>query len=483
MSLHIFAAALISSTALSPAIADVKDDASVKANIKLAAAWVQKQIDYNNVPGASIAVVYDQEVVWSTGFGYAHIARQVKASADTKYSICSVSKLFTSIGVMQQRDAGKLSLDAPLNSILEWYDLPPHKDAEEPVTLRNILSHVSGLPREAVTPYWTEVKFPTKKQLREGLSEQKAYYRPYENWQYSNLGLSLAGEALSAASGEDYHAYVKANILDPLNMDNTVSELPTDNYGKSIAAGYFLKDSNGKREEVGPYTTNAIAPAAGFASSVNDLAKFASWQFRLQEKGGTEIIKSTTLREMQRVHWTVPDGDSPVWGLGFAMSKVDGKSFVGHGGYCPGYRTAFLTRPDDKLAIIAMVNVNDFSPSSLATGIAGLMADSVKKASDASSEKDKKKAGDFSFYEGTYAFTSMPISVTFVATDKGLKSVDPFSTNPKRSVTNYVAEEEHTFRVMSRDDKPLYTIHFDVDENGKATRVWEHGQYMDRAKE
>ena len=110
----------------------IKDDVDVQAAIKLADAWLENRLDYDNVPGASIAVVKDQEVVWSKGFGYARLKGNVKATADTTYSICSVSKLFTSIGAMQLRDQGKLSLDAPLSELFDRSKIPMAIQATSP---------------------------------------------------------------------------------------------------------------------------------------------------------------------------------------------------------------------------------------------------------------------------------------------------------------------------------------------------------------
>ena len=488
----IYQAIVISLIFTSPVKAEIKDNKDIKAGVQLAREWVKAQLKYDGVPGASVAVVHDQDVIWSQGFGYSRIKGKVKATADTQYSVCSVSKLFTSIGVMQLRDKNKLSLDAPIGSILPWYKMPQHENQEEPVTLRNILSHVSGLPREAVTPYWTDINFPTQKTLQQGTGKQHPLYKPYERFQYSNLGLSLAGEAIAETSGTDFHSYIKYNILEPLNMSNTTSELPVEEYGKSFAAGYQLRDANGKRKEVGPYKVNGVAPAAGFSSSVNDLAKFASWQFKLLENGGEEVLKSTTLREMQRVHWTAPDMDGATWGLGFALWQDSNKTFVGHGGYCPGYRTSYVTRLQDKLAIIVIVNVNDVSPSTLADGIGSLLAPAIKNAAKNKSEdvidkvtanSDKNgslKTYDMSIYEGIYGKQGMPFSVAIAATTTGLKGIDLFDDKPNRRPLKLKHEEGHTFRVMSRNDDELHTLRFETNEDGKVIRFWEHGQYAER---
>ncbi|GMG87076.1 serine hydrolase domain-containing protein [Biformimicrobium ophioploci] len=469
-------------------MANVSEDKDVQAGIALADAWLQTQLEYDGVPGASFAIVSDQEVIWSKGFGYANLADKVPATPETKYSICSVSKLFTSIGVMQLRDEGKLSIDEPLKEILPWFEIPDHSDSEEAVNLRNILSHVAGLPREAITPYWTEVNFPSRQTLQEGVANQEPLYRPYQHFQYSNLGMSLAGEAIEAASGEPYAAYIQSRILNPLGMRNTSTDLPVSEYGGNFSAGYMLRDSSGVRKAVGQYTTNGIAPAAGFASSVNDLAKFASWQFRLLEKGGTEILKSTTLREMQRIHWKDPDGKGATWGLGFAFSDIDGKSFIGHNGYCPGYRTVFLTRPKDKLAVIGMVNVNDVNPSTLAKGVISLVSPAIS-AAQKKQENDKDTsviespdAQLLTMYTGIYGLSDWPVRLAIAETSKGLKGISLFAENPNRRPLMLKHEEDNVFRVLSKEGDNLYTVHFDMDDNGRAVRFWQHGQYWDRTQ-
>ncbi len=101
----------------------VKDHPRVREAVNLLEVWVDAQRAYEEIPGISMAVVHDQELVWSKGFGYAHPDRQIEATPQTVYSICSISKLFTSIGVMQQRDEGRLRLDDPAGEHLDWFNI------------------------------------------------------------------------------------------------------------------------------------------------------------------------------------------------------------------------------------------------------------------------------------------------------------------------------------------------------------------------
>ena len=101
----------------------IANDPRVAAALELARTWVEAQRAYERIPGVSAAIVHDQEVLWVGGFGAADVAAARPAGADTIYSICSISKLFTSIAVMRERDAGKLRLEDPVGKHLSWFRL------------------------------------------------------------------------------------------------------------------------------------------------------------------------------------------------------------------------------------------------------------------------------------------------------------------------------------------------------------------------
>jgi CubicO group peptidase (beta-lactamase class C family) len=242
----------------------LSDDPQVSNALKLIAIWVDTQLVYEDIPGMSVGVVYDQNLVWSHGFGYAHIDKKIPASPSTIYSICSISKLFTSISVLKLRDQGHLSLDEPISKYLSWFKIKDtYPDAPE-ITLRGILTHSSGLPRESDYPYWTgpEHNFPTREQIIERLSSQEELYPAETYFQYSNLGLTLAGEVVAAVSGQPYAEYIKQNILEPLSLKDTTPEIPTEHKGGRLATGYSARLRDGSRKVIPFYHVNGIAPSA-----------------------------------------------------------------------------------------------------------------------------------------------------------------------------------------------------------------------------
>ena len=325
--------------------------------MRLVDAWLDGEQAYEHVPALSAGVVVGDDLVWAKGYGTIDAQHTVPASPKTIYSICSISKLFTSVSLMQQYDAGKVRLDDQITTYLPWAKLKPLSEDSGPITVRGILSHSAGLPRESDYPYWSapDYPFPTSEQIRTKIGEQTALYPAERYFQYSNLGLTLAGDIVEEVAGEPYAKYAKAHVLDPLGLSDTRTFMPMDLYGKQLAVAYGAIQRDGTRSLLKPFDTKGITPAAGYTSTVEDLGKFASWQFRLLRTGQANLLKPSTLYEMQRVQFMDPNWKTS-WGLGFAVQHRGDKTYVGHGGSCPGYRTELSMRNSDQTGVIAMAN-------------------------------------------------------------------------------------------------------------------------------
>jgi len=450
-------------------------NAALEARLRLADAWMERQMLQHLIPGASIALVHDQDIIWSAGYGYANREGEIPATPDTAYSICSISKLFTSIAVMTLVEDGAMALDAPLTEYVPELDLPSADDTlAEPITVRGALTHAAGLPREGATPYWVEVDFPSREEQLAGLASQQRLYTPLDTWQYSNLGMSMLGEAVSRVSGRSYDAYVRSEILEPLGLTAITTDLPNEDHGARFAVGYRMHDGQGRREPLEPYTINAVAPAAGYAASVDDLARFASWQFELLDSGQGPVLDRATLRDMQRVHWADPnDPQSPMWGLGFSHGRLDGDAVVGHGGYCPGYRADFQMRLPDQIAVTAMVNTNDVSPSTLTAGVYAITKGALTL-------EEPPAELEFAAYEGAFGRLGTDRHTYILPTPDGLTLVDLFSDTPMNRATRLRQVEGDTFRRIREEGGLGEVIRFDRDEDGRVTRMWRHSNYLVR---
>ena len=172
---------------------------------KMVEVWLESEIDYNNIPGFSVAIINKDKIDWSKAIG--NDKNKDKISINSLFSICSISKLFTSIGIMQLVSEGKINLNDPLKKHLPFFDLVQTYPDSSQITIKNIFTHSLGLPRESNRPYWSNIdlSFPTKKEVINGLSEQKTLYPANRYFQYSNLGLTLLGYLIEEVSGIPYN--------------------------------------------------------------------------------------------------------------------------------------------------------------------------------------------------------------------------------------------------------------------------------------
>lgn len=441
--------------------------------IELAKRWLDAQRSYDGIPGMSVAVVSDQKELWLDGSGMADPATNRAADADTIYSICSVSKLFTSLAVMQLRDQGKLSLEDPLSKHLSWFHMkaaPEGRDA----TIEGVLTHAAGLPRESDFPYWRgNFDFPTHEQIVERVATQEALYPSERYFQYSNLGLTLAGEVVAEVSGQPYADYVKQHLITPIGLTSTYPEIPLPEKGKRLAVGYSGKRRDGTRAALPTLQVRGVAPAAGFASTARDLARFAEWQFRVLANKDDKVIDPRTLREMYRPHWVDPDF-STYWGLGFTVQKSGDDVFVGHGGSCPGFRTDVRLKADDKVGVIALANASGVDADAYTMAIYKIIAPAI--------DSQTAPKTDLSAYTGSYDNFPWGGETIVVAWGDDLAMVAVPSMEPMKTLQRFRKTGENQFRRV-RDDGALgETVTFEIGPDGKATKYWQHSNPRPRLK-
>jgi CubicO group peptidase (beta-lactamase class C family) len=460
-----------------PTTEEILAHPEVKGALGAIDAWIEGVRTYDRIPGVSVGIVRDQDLIWNNGYGYSNFETKRPADADTLYSICSISKLFTSIGIMQLRDANKLTLRDSVGDHLEWFDITQAHDDSGPITIESLLTHSSGLPRESDFPYWggPDFPFPTRQQMIEKLKTQRTLYPAQRHYQYSNLALSLAGEIVKERSGQEYQAYIEANILDPLGLSSTRTYYPEKMRGDELAIGYTGLGRSGTREPVNPFFTRGITPAAGFTSSVNDLARFASWQFRLLEEGGEGVLHANTLREMHRVHW-IDDDKGWMFGLGFEIWRVGEITVVGHGGGCPGYITNFLMTPKKKIAIVALTNASDGRAKHVAQNMLKTISAALKKAETPSEDT----LPDFSMYEGNYQAPPWGGEVAIRQWGNQLVAITIPSDELDKAMTKLEHDKGHTFVRLTDDDEPRESWVFEMSDDGKAERILQHSGYWKR---
>jgi hypothetical protein len=256
--------------------------------------------------------------------------------------------------------------------------------------------------------------------------------------------------------------------------------MPEAERGKRLATGYTALDREGERRPLAFFSARGIGPAAGYASTVGDLGKFASWQFRLLEKGGGEVLKATTLREMYRIHWAEPDFET-LWGLGFEVWKDESKMFVGHGGSCPGYRAHLLLMPVEKVATTIMANGQGVATEKYAQRLYDIVAPAIR---DAVKEPGKAKTPDPSLrnYAGAYDVQPWGGEVAVLPWEDGLAMLELPTMDPVKGLDRFKKVGEHRFRRIRKDDSLGEEIAFEIGPDGRATQFTQHSNRFPRIR-
>ena len=441
------------------------DHPEVRSGLELLSAWIEGQMAYRGLPGVSFALVHDQELVWARGFGWADVQRKVPATADTLYRVASITKLFTATAILQLSDAGKLRLDDPVRDVLPWFTPSTAPGEDSPITIRHLITHTSGLPREAPFPYWSEAVFPSLDDIRAEVPAQACILPTQSRWKYSNLAVVIAGEIVSSVSGLPWAEYVRHRILEPLGMQDSLTETPPEDHPR-LARGYARRLPNGERA-VAPYSNvRGVAAAAGLTTTVADLARFAMLQFR---SDGAPLLRGNTLREMQRVHWLDPEWQLG-WGLGFQLLRTQNRTLIGHGGVLRGYRSEFRFSVADRVAMIVMINADDGEPRTFIERAFEWLAPAIVRAANAPAAPpvaDPSWARYLGRYRNAWGDSQVLIF------NGRLTWIGPNLPDPLFAPATLVPVGEHTFRIETKDGMALPGEHvvFELDANGRVARV------------
>ena len=460
------AIALLATTASAQPVTPPTEQATQEA-LRLIDAWADAGQVYGRWPAYSIAIGHKDKLIWSKGYGTIDAARKVPARGNTIYSICSISKLFTAVAVMQQWEAGKLRLDEPITTYLPWAAHKPDGRDSIPVTLRALLTHSAGVQRDSDVGNWTPPGyiFPTREHLKAEMGQHRALYPVGRVYQYSNIGLTLAGEAAVAVSGTDYASLVTTGILTPLGLNDTRPDHPYNLLGTRMAVGWSPLDRQGNRTLLSRFDARAITPAAGFTSTAEDLVRFGLWQLTLLAQDTAPaipgVLKPSTLREMQRIQF-IDKVNGGSWGLGFFNEAADEGNYIGHDGSCPGYHTALLIRPDSDTAVAVMTTDNHETWAD---------TQAVHRLLDARRAHSFKGpppvAVNLEDYAGRYLNGTWNNETIILPWNGGLVTIDLPEPEPAKHLSFLKPIAHDRFRRIAEDGSEMHEVTFKRDASGR----------------
>jgi CubicO group peptidase (beta-lactamase class C family) len=323
-------------------------------------ALIARQMSTYHVPGAALALIQDGRVVLVKGYGFRDLATNAPVTSGTLFNIGSISKSFTALGVAQLVDQHQVDLDAPVIRYIPDLRLSDPQATQE-VTLRQLLSHTSGLPADDQWPR----QVPSS---REGIVQEFATMpitaQPGTRFQYCSRCVVLAAYVLERVTGQSWEAYTRTHIFEPIGMT-------TAGFG---ALG--LEDASDRalpyRDETGagaaPVTwprleyLGPLAPAAGIDASIADMARYALFQLGDGTVSGRRAVSAQMLAELHRPEiavgagWARPDIQSLHYALGWFTGEDRGVQLVYHNGANPGFRATLVFAPSAKAGVVILTN-------------------------------------------------------------------------------------------------------------------------------
>ncbi|MGA7280808.1 MAG: serine hydrolase domain-containing protein [Acidimicrobiia bacterium] len=321
--------------------------------------FIDSEMPVSGVPGLAYAVVADGEITSVGARGVVKIGDDEKVTPDTPFLIGSISKSFTALAVMQLVEAGEVDLDTKVSQYLDGFSGRPAAS----ITIRQLLSHTSGFSTLQGNTSHTDATSGKDALERsvDGLVGVTPAYAPDERWEYSNTNYQILGRLIEVVTGQEYQAYITANILEPVGMEH--SFVADGEIHDSMATGHTSWFWT-KRPLATNATDRATAPQGGIVATANDLALY----MQMMMNGEDDVLSAAGKAQMMRP----ASSASPYYGFGWYLDPGNGS--VWHTGVTPGVETLAQMLPAEKKGAVVLVNgvggVGFGETTELRTGIA-----------------------------------------------------------------------------------------------------------------
>lgn len=311
--------------------------------------FIRARMAEHHVPGLSLAIIKDGQVVKAEGYGLANVAAGTPVRPETIFKIGSVSKQFIATGIMLLVQDGRISVDDPIGRFLD--DTPPSWSR---ITLRHLLTHTSGIVREG--PAFDPFKTQSDADVVRSTYSLPLRFEPGTRWEYCNTSYFALAEVITRVSGQPWSEFLDSRIFKPLGMSDTRVTHPDPRPIRSL--GYTGDDNTRVADD-----WTAVRPSGAFVSTVLDLAK---WDKALDERS---VLTEATVRQM----WTpvsLADGTTYPYGFGWELAPYRDRRVAQHGGSMPGFLSSYFKLPDDRLTIILLTNAGDVDRGGIIAGLA-----------------------------------------------------------------------------------------------------------------
>ncbi|MFC1988973.1 serine hydrolase domain-containing protein [Chloroflexota bacterium] len=315
---------------------------------------LEQQRQTLHVPGMAIAVIKDDEVILTHGFGIASIEKETPVTPETIFAIGSSTKAFTSTLVGMLVDEGNMDWDDPVTKYLPYFQMNVESDNESAeLTLRDVLSHRTGFTRMGLL--FASGQIPREEVLLDS-TKAEPYVELREKFYYSNVMYMSAGVAAGKADGTDWDTLVTERIFEPLDMDSTTTSVTQAEKDSRLSSGYLWDEDLQTYEYKPMRNVDNIGPAGAINSNALDMAQWLRLQLSRGEYEGRRLISEENLRET----WTTQTDitESVGYCMGWMIREWEGQPVIEHGGNVDGFSAQVAMLPESNLGFVLLTNAS-----------------------------------------------------------------------------------------------------------------------------
>ncbi|WP_164515178.1 serine hydrolase domain-containing protein [Paenibacillus lentus] len=328
--------------------------------------FIETQLEKSHSPGAAVVIVRGNEVVYAKGFGWADLEQGIPVTNTTLFELGSTTKAFTGLAILQLEQQGVLSLDAPVTRYLPWLELN-YEGVPVNVTIAQFLHHTSGVPFASLASIPIDASEEALERTVRGIAGSELASRPGESYEYATINYDVLGLVIQQLSGMTYEQYM-LKMLQELGLNHTLPVSELNNDGR-VAKGYKILMSSPHQFPAPIYRGNT--PAGYLLSNVDDIGRWLMLQL-----GNVDVLPAyQSILDRSHDPGTLPqqDQDGNYYAAGWFVSSQGNE--WSHQGSNPNYSSYIILRPDQKLGVGVLANINSAYTFHIGKGLVSMFTE------------------------------------------------------------------------------------------------------------
>lgn len=320
--------------------------------------FVEEQRKKSKIPGMSLVIIEKGQTVYQKGYGYADVEAGIPVTNNTLFEIGSTTKAFTGLAILKLEKDGVLKRSEDVRKYIPWLELK-YNGEPQAITIDQLLHHTSGIPSTTIMHIPESNEDQALELTVRTLLNQPLNRKPGSLFEYATINYDVLGLVIEKVSKQPYDMYIKQQILEPADMNDSFVGLHQVN-SNELATGYKI---GFKREQkyIPPIYRGNI-PAGYVISNTNDIAEWMKLQLGNKQSStiDAQIIQESHIPDQS----VEPFDKNTYYASGWAIKKKDDKQYISHDGSNPTFSTHIIMQPDDQIGVAILSNMNStFTPA------------------------------------------------------------------------------------------------------------------------